>query len=147
MQTYSAYIGLEASLVDFARTKEQADRLLVLQNKALGHFKNGIKYMEQFEFKNPKPEEEQAFKKLNDLIAYCNKFAEIEAYEAIEALNSIKLPLASHSSRLKKQKVKTWFKQDFIRLLKEDNSNSASINHHFENIDEIASALLKLSSN
>ena len=139
MQTYSKAIKLHPSLREVARTKEQADYLLRIQERALDHDKKVLAVMDNYGFKNPKSEEEQAFEKLYKLIAYCEKFAEQEADLAIKQLKAVKLPLAT-SERYKMQQMKTDIKQDFIARLTE-------VNLGFENINNIASLLLQLASN
>jgi len=139
MQTYSAKIRLEASLVDYARTTEQADWLLKMQERAKTLDRDTFAVMAKYKIKEPGKDEAQAFKKLNELIEYCSKFAEPEAYESVKLLQAVKLPLATDSSRYKLQQMKTDTKQDYINLLKNNNLN-------FENIEQIASSLLKIAS-
>lgn len=136
MQNYGAEINLHPSLRDFPRNKEQVERLLELQELAEGHYYQVVQNMEQYSFKNAREEEEKAFKKLNDLIAYCEKFTAPEAYIAQKKLLQIQLPMATDPNRFKKQQMKTSIKADFKERLLDG----------FSNKESIASALLTLTS-
>ena len=81
------------------------------------HSKKLLEHMEQYSFSDAQREEQQAFKKLMEVMAYCEKFIETEAYTALKQLQEVRLPLATDSSRYKKQQMKTWIKKDLDRLL------------------------------
>jgi len=126
-------IGLHPSLRDFPRSEDQADRLLEIQQMVEDHYKNVIGVMDRYSFKGAQREEEQAFKKLNELIDYCSKFTDPEADKTVKQLEKIKLPLATDPNRYKTQQMKVWMRKDLIRLL-----------DGFKNKQKIISALITL---
>jgi hypothetical protein len=105
IKPYSKEIGLDHSLIDFPKTKEQADALLKMQEDGFVIMELGYLKMHFDGIKDPTRDQESANKKLQEIIAYCESINSADALTVADQLRHIELPEAkgreTFASRLK----------------------------------------------